>query len=40
MKKSKFTETQIVFGPHQLETGVNVQEIYRKIGISQANFYN
>jgi putative transposase len=40
MKKSKFTEAQIVFALQQSETGVNVQEICRKMGISEATFYN
>jgi putative transposase len=40
MKKSKFTEAQIVFALRQSETGVNVPEICRKMGISEATFYN
>jgi putative transposase len=32
MKKSKFTEAQIVFALQQSETGVNVPEICRKMG--------
>ena len=40
MKKSKFTEAQIVFAIQQSETGVSVQEICRKMGISEATFYN
>ena len=40
MKKSKFTEAQIVFAIQQSETGATVQEIYRKMGISEATFYN
>jgi putative transposase len=40
MKKSKFTEAQIVFAIQQSETGVAVQEICRKMGISEATFYN
>ncbi len=39
MKKSKFTEEQIAFALHQAETGANVEEVCRKIGISQATFY-
>ena len=39
MKKSKFTEEQIAFALHQAETGTNVEEVCRKIGISQATFY-
>lgn len=40
MKKSKFTESQIVFAIKQSDTGVSVEEICRKMGISQATFYN
>ena len=40
MKKSKFTESQIAFVLNQAETGVNVEEICRKTGISEATFYN
>jgi putative transposase len=40
MKKSKFTEQQIVFALHQAETGVKVEEVCRKIGISEATFFN
>jgi putative transposase len=39
MKKSKFTEQQIVFALKQAETGVSVQEVCRKMGISEATFY-
>ncbi len=39
MKKSKFTEEQIAFALHQADTGTSVEEVYRKIGISQATFY-
>jgi putative transposase len=40
MKKSKFTEQQIVFALKQAETGVPVAEVCRKIGISEPTFYN
>ena len=40
MKKSKFTESQIVFALQQSETGVAVAEVCRKLGISEATFYN
>lgn len=40
MKKSKFTESQIVFALKQSETGVKVEEICRKMGISEATYYN
>jgi len=40
MKRSKFTEAQIVFAIRQAETGVKVEEVCRKMGISEATFYN
>jgi len=40
MKRSKFTESQIIFALRQAETGVKVQEVCRKMGISEATFYN
>jgi putative transposase len=40
MKKSKFTEAQIVFALKQADNGVSVSEICRKMGISEATFYN
>lgn len=40
MKKSKFTDEQIAFGLKQAETGVKVAEVCRKMGISEATFYN
>ncbi len=40
MKKSKFTEQQIVFALKQAETGIPVAEVCRKIGISEATFFN
>jgi len=39
MKRSKFTEEQIAFALHQADTGVSVEEVCRKVGISQAMFY-
>jgi putative transposase len=39
MKRSKFTEEQIAFAPHQADTGTSVEEVCRKVGISQATFY-
>lgn len=39
MKKSKFTEEQIAFALRQSETGTTVQELCRKMGISEATFY-
>ena len=40
MKKSKFTDEQIAFALKQSETGVKVAEVCRKMGISEATFYN
>ena len=40
MKKTKFTEAQIIFALRQAETGVSVSEVCRKMGISDATFYN
>ena len=40
MKKTKFTEQQIVFALKQAESGTRVDEICRKMGISDATFYN
>ncbi len=40
MKKSKFTEEQIAFALKQAESGTTVEEIFRKMGISQATFYD
>jgi len=40
MKKSKFTEAQIVFAIRQVESGTTVDEVCRKLGISQATFFN
>lgn len=39
MKKSKFTEEQIAFALKQAESGTSVEEVCRKMGISQATFY-
>ena len=39
MKKSRFTEQQIAYCLRQAESGVAVEEITRKMGITQAPFY-
>ena len=39
MKKSKFTEPQIAYALRQAEQGVPVEEITRKLGVSEATFY-
>lgn len=40
MKKTKYTEQQIAFALRQAETGTRVGEVCRKMGISEATFYN
>lgn len=40
MKRSKFTEQQIAFALKQAEVGTSVEEVCRKIGISDATFCN
>ena len=40
MKHSKFTEQQIAFALKQAELGTPVEEVCRKIGISDATFRN
>jgi len=40
MKKSKFSEEQIVFALKQAESGITIDEICRKLGVSQATFYH
>ena len=39
MKRSKFTEEQIAFALKQQELGTSVDEVCRKMGISEATFY-
>lgn len=40
MKKTRFTEEQIAFALKPAETGTRVEEVCRKMGISEATFYN
>lgn len=40
MKKTKFTEAQIVFALRQADAGVTIAEVCRKMGISEATYYN
>lgn len=40
MKKSKFTDEQITYALKQAELGTPVAEVCRKMGISDATFYN
>ena len=39
MKKSRFTEEQITLALHRAEDGVSVEEVCRRLGISNAIFY-
>jgi putative transposase len=39
VKRSKFTEEQIAFALKQAELGTSVEEVCRKMGISDATFY-
>ena len=39
VRKSKFTEDQIAFALKQAELGISVEEVCRKLGISDATFY-
>ncbi len=40
MKKTKYTDEQIAFALKQAELGTPVEEVCRKMGISDATFYN
>lgn len=40
MKKSKYTEEQIAFALKQAEVGTPVEEVIRKMGMSEATFYS
>lgn len=40
MRRSKYSESQIVFAIKHVETGTRIQEVCRKMGISEATFYN
>ena len=40
MKRSKYTEEQIAFALKQAELGTPVPEVCRKMGVSEATFYN
>jgi putative transposase len=39
MKKSKFSEAQIVYAIRENESGTKGAEITRRLGISQATFF-
>ena len=40
MKKSRFTETQIVAVLKEVDSGMKVADVCRKHGISEATYYN
>lgn len=40
MKKSRFSDQQIAFVLRQAEEGTTVEEVCRKVGISEATYYN
>jgi len=40
MKKTRFTESQIVSALKKQEAGISTKEISRELGISEATFYN
>jgi putative transposase len=40
MRKSRFTETQIVAALKQLKAGMKAAELCRRLGISEATLYN
>ncbi|WP_164740882.1 transposase, partial [Xanthomonas sp. BRIP62409] len=39
MRKSKFTDSQIVATLKQVEGGRQVKDVYRELGISDATYY-
>jgi putative transposase len=39
MKRKRFTEEQIAFALHEAESGTMVEEICRKMGVSEPKFY-
>ena len=39
MKRKRYSDEQIAFALRQAETGVSVEEICRRLGVSEATFY-
>jgi putative transposase len=39
MKRKRFSEEQIAFALRQAESGTTIEEIYRKMGVSEPTFY-
>lgn len=39
MKRSKFTEEQILFAPKQGDAGQPIADVCRQMGISEATYY-
>ncbi|AKM48114.1 Transposase [Edwardsiella anguillarum] len=40
MKKTRYTGKEVAFALKQAETSTQVGEVFRKIGVSEATFYN
>lgn len=39
MKRKRYSDEQVAFALHQAENGITVEEICRKLGVSEATFY-
>lgn len=39
MKKNRFADQQIAFALKQAETGTSIEDVCRKLGVSQQTFY-
>lgn len=40
MKKTKFTEIQIMAAVKKQESGISTKDVARELGVSKATFYN